>query len=274
VYVGEAVSAENVDQLPAPEFQKTPVLVLEDNQETARVIESYLRQTEFQAILAASVAQAEVWTARHAPAAVISDVYVGEDRAWGFLSRLRERLTDLPIIVTSIYEESEAAISRGASFFLSKPVDRNSLLRELRRLTMQTGTRRLLLVDDNDVSRYILREILDQPWLEIEEASNGTTALSAVRENPPDAVILDLLMPDLSGFEVLRRLRSETATSELPVLIYTSKLLTDGERTQLENLRTQVVRKENVSTRLSAKPFLDWLEAAGVAPAKSVTNPS
>jgi signal transduction histidine kinase/CheY-like chemotaxis protein len=273
VYVGEAVGVENVDQLPAPEFQKMPVLILEDNPETARVIESYLRPTEFQAILAPTVAQAEVWTARHAPAAVISDVYLGEDRAWGFLSRLRERLTDLPIIVTGIYEESAAAMSRGASFFLSKPVDRNSLLRELRRLTLQTGTRRLLLVDDNDVSRYILREILDQPWLEIEEASNGTTALAAVKENPPDAMILDLLMPDVSGFEVLRRLRSEALTEGLPVLIYTSKLLTDAERTQLENLRTQVVRKENVSTRLSAKPFLEWLEAAGVSPAKSATNP-
>jgi signal transduction histidine kinase/CheY-like chemotaxis protein len=269
IYVGEAVSTEVAGELPAPEFHRTPILILEDNPDTARIIESYLRNTEFQPILTASVAQAEVWTARHAPAAILSDVYIGDDAAWGFLARLRERLPDLPMIITSIYEESQAAMARGANLFLSKPIDRNALLRELRRLTAQTGTRRLLLVDDNDVSRYIVREILDQPWLEIEEASNGATALAAVRENPPDALILDLLMPDVSGFEVLRQLRSEARTKQLPVLIYTSKLLSDTERAQLEGWQTRVVRKESVSARLSAKPFLDWLEAAGVAPAAS-----
>jgi len=267
VYVGEAVGAENADNLPAPEFHRTPILVLEDNPETARVVESYLRNTEFQPILAGNVAQAEVWTARHTPAAVVSDVYIGDDLAWGFLARLKERLPELPIVVTSIYEESQAAMDRGAHVFLSKPVDRNALLRELRRLTAQTGTRRLLLVDDNDVSRYILREILDRPWLEIDEASNGAKALATVRENQPDALILDLLMPDVSGFEVLRQLRSNARTASLPVLIYTSKLLSEAERMQLESWQAQVVRKENVSTRLSARPFLDWLEAAGLAPA-------
>ena len=268
IYVGEAVSPEEASKLPAPEFHRTPILILEDNAETARILETYLRNTEFQPILADAVAQAEVWTARHTPGAVVSDIYIGDDRAWGFLSRLRERLPDLPIVVTSIYEESQAAMERGANLFLSKPVDRDLLLRELRRMTTQTGTRRLLLVDDNDVSRYILREILDQPWLEFEEAQNGAAALAAVKANPPDAVILDLLMPDVSGFEVLRQLRSEARTEILPVLVYTSKTLTDVERAQLEAWRARVVRKESVSTRLSARPFLDWLASAGLAPAE------
>src|ERR1700684_891020 len=103
IYVGKAVSAEDADKLPAPEFHRIPILILEGNVETARVLESYLRSTEFQPILAANVAQAEVWTARHAPGAVVSDVYVGDDHTWGFLSRLRERLPDLPIITTSIF---------------------------------------------------------------------------------------------------------------------------------------------------------------------------
>ncbi len=267
IYIGEAVSADEASKLPAPEFHRTPILILEDNEETARVLETYLRNTEFQPILAAAVAQAEVWTARHTPGALVSDVYIGDDRAWGFLTRLRERLPELPIVVTSIYEEAQTAMEHGANLFLSKPVDRDVLLRELRRLTTQTGTRRLLLVDDNDVSRYILREILDQPWLEFVEANNGAVALAAVKQNPPDAVILDLLMPDVSGFEVLRQLRAEARTQSLPVLVYTSKTLTDVERAQLEGWRARVVRKESVSTRLSARPFLDWLASAGLAPA-------
>jgi signal transduction histidine kinase/CheY-like chemotaxis protein len=266
VYIGEAVQPQEAGNLPVPEFHRTPVLVLEDNPETARILESYLRNTEFQPILAPGLAQAEVWTARHTPAAVISDIYLGDDTCWGFLARIREKHPGLPLITTSIYDETGKALQRGINVFLPKPVERETLLRELRRLTAQTGIRRLLLVDDNDVSRYILRELLNQPWLEIQEASNGTAALAALQDQLPDALILDLLMPDIGGFEILRQLRAAPATENLPVLIYTSKPLSEGERAQLEAWRARVVRKEDVSTRLSAQPFLDWLSTAGLSP--------
>jgi len=110
------------------------------------------------------------------------------------------------------------AVARGASLLLAKPVEQEVLLRELRRLTAGTGTRRLLLVDDNEVARYILRDLLNQPWLDIREATMDRYALKSMNESLPDAVILDLLMPDMSGFEILRQLRAQPATESLPVL--------------------------------------------------------
>ncbi|HEX3660096.1 MAG TPA: ATP-binding protein [Acidobacteriaceae bacterium] len=272
VYVGEAVEAQEADTLPAPDFDRAPILFLEDNPETARICETYLRNTEFQPILASSVAQAELWTARHTPVAVVSDVYLGDDTAWGFLRRLRERLPSLAVIATSIYEESSRAAERGADLFLPKPLERETLLSELRRLTGRSGTRRLLLVDDNDVARYILRELLQQPWLEFEEARNGKEAMASLEIKLPDGVILDLLMPDIGGFDILRLLRSKPATRDLPVLVYTSKILNESERAQLESWRVRVIRKEDVSTRLSARPFLDWFSVAGLSPAPAVAE--
>jgi signal transduction histidine kinase/CheY-like chemotaxis protein len=272
VYVGESALSQGADNLPVPEFHRAPVLLLEDNPETSHIFESFLRNTEFQPILTSSVAQAEAWTTRHTPAAVVSDIYLGGDTAWEFLARLRVRLPNLPLVGTSMFEESEQAASRGLDLFLPKPLERETLLRELRRLTAQLGTRRLLLVDDNDVSRYILRELLDQPWLEIAEASNGAEALAALREKPPDGLILDLLMPDIGGAEILRQLRADPTTETLPVLIYTSKRLSEPERAQLESLKARIVRKEDVSTRLSAQPFLDWLTFAGLMPAAPVRD--
>jgi signal transduction histidine kinase/DNA-binding response OmpR family regulator len=266
VYVGEAVSSEQATDLAAPEFHRSPVLFLEDNLETAHLLESYVRNSEFQPILASNIGQAEVWTSRHKPAIVVSDIYIGDDLAWGFLARLRQKWPELPLIVTSIFEESRAAMDAGADMFLPKPLEPEVLLSELRRLTTQFGTKRLLLVDDNDVARYILRELLDQPWLQVEEASNGTAAAARLKESVPDAMILDLLMPDISGFEILRQVRANKTTENLPVLIYTSKPLSENERAQLESMRVRIVRKEEVSTRLSAQPFLDWLKAAGLAP--------
>ena len=266
VYVGESVRPDQSNELPAPEFHRTPVLFLEDNLETAHLLESFVRNSEFQPILASNVPQADVWTSRHKPGALVSDIYIGDDQAWGFLARMREKWPDLPIIVTSIYEEASAAMNAGVNAFLPKPLDQQILLRELRRLTMQFGTKRLLLVDDNDVSRYILRELLDQPWLEISEASNGTEATKQLTENRPDGLILDLLMPDISGFDILRQIRADKVTENLPVLVYTSKPLSEGERALIESMRARIIRKEDVSRRLSAQPFLDWLKSAGLAP--------
>ena len=270
VYVGEAIQAEDSAALPAPDFHRAPVLVLEDDPETANLIETYLRDSEFQPILASTISQAEGWTTRHTPAAVMADVYIGDDLCWGFIERLRHRLPELPVMVTSAHDEPQTAFASGANLFLQKPIESDNLLRELRRLTAHNGTRRLLLVDDNEVARYILRDLLDQPWLQIREASSGTAALNALSESLPDALVLDLLMPDLSGFEILRQLRSQPATKNLPVLIYTSKVLTEAEKTQLDSWQARIIRKEDVSSRLSAKPFLEWLKSVGLGPETGV----
>ena len=266
-YVGDAMQAEEIAYLPVPEFHRTPILYVEDSEEAAVVFESALRNTEFQPILAKSIAQAVTWTARHTPAVVVADVYVGDETVWGFLERLRRDYPSMPVIVTSLGDERESAMAQGASMFLRKPLEGETLLDELRRLTPGSGTRKLLLVDDNEVSRYILRELLSLPWLQIQEASNGREALARLKEGLPDAVILDLLMPDISGFDILRGLRDDADTAGLPVLIYTSKVLTDAERAQLESLNAATVKKEEVSTRLSAQPFLEWIRACGLAPA-------
>ncbi len=266
VYIGESIKPADSAALPAPDFHRAPVLYLEDDEKTGRAFELMLRNTEFQPILAASLPQAEVWIARHKPTALLTDVYLGDDSCWGFLARFRDKYPDVPVIATSAFMDSEAAQAHGAELFLPKPLDREILLNELRRLTSQAGTRNLLIVDDNEVSRYILRELLSQPWLHIEEAANGKSAVERLNQDLPDAVILDLLMPDVSGFEILRQLRSSPGTANLPVLIYTSKPLSDAERAQLAEWNARVIRKEDVSTRLSAQPFLDWLTAIGMNP--------
>lgn len=265
VYVGEAIQAE-VEALPVPDFHRAPVLILEDDIETARVFEALLRETEFQPILATSMSQAESWTARHCPAAVVADVYFGDESSWGFMERLRERWPELPWISTSAFDQAATARERGAGVFLPKPVAKEILLEELRRMTSKTGVRRILVVDDNEVSRYILRDLLNQPWLDIREAGSGSEALASIEEDQPDGVILDLLMPDIGGLEVLRRLRKKRTTEALPVLIYTSKVLSEPERTELQAWNVPVIRKEDVTSRLSAQPFLDWARSVGLTP--------
>jgi len=269
IYVGEAFRPDESAALPEPEFHRAPVLYLEDDPESGKIFEALLRKTEFQPILAATIAQAEAWRSRNTPAAIVTDVFIDGEPVWQYIGRLRESCPQIPIIATSAYAEPLAALKHGAHSFLPKPLESTVLIGELRRLTAQIGTRRILLVDDNEVSRYILREILDQPWLQIEEISRGTEALTVINDAPPDGLILDLLMPDISGFDILKRMRAHPKTENLPVLIYTSKLLTESEKKQIEELNASIVRKEDVSNRLSAQPFLDWARASGLAPGGS-----
>ncbi len=269
VYVGESLPAEEASMPPAPEFHRAPVLLLEDDPQTAHVLETHLRNSEFQPIVASTLAQAESWTARHTPIAVVADLFMGEEQSLDFVTRLRDQFPSLPLILTSVHEEPDLSIAGEKILFLPKPVARDVLLRELRKLTSRTGVVRLLLVDDNEVSRYILRDLLDQPWLDISEAANGTEALASLSENPPDAAILDLLMPDISGFEVLRQVRSQPSTKDLPILIYTSKVLSTAEKSQLESWQARVIRKEDIATRLSAQPFLNWAQSVGLAPSNT-----
>ena len=264
IYVGEARHAASRGALPAPDFHRAPVLFLDDDEQTGSMFESLLRDSGFQAIVATDIPQAQAWLDRHTPVAVVSDVYIGDTRAFEFLDGVRQAHPGLPVIATSAYTNAQDILTNAADLFLPKPLEREILLGELRRLTARGDTRSLLIVDDNEVSRYILREILNQPWLRLSEAGNGTEALRQIDESQPDAIILDLLMPDMSGFEVLRKLRQSSRTRALPVLVYTSKILSETEKLELASLQSSVVRKEDVSSRLSAQPFLQWLSTAGL----------
>ncbi len=267
-YVGE--SHECPEALPKPEFHRLPVLVLEDDSQTAEIVHSFFRHTEFQPIVTASIAAAESWLERHTPHAIVADIYIDGEPAWSLLEGIRAKFPEVELIATSAHNEGQRAIASGANTFLLKPLSKDDLLTELRRNLPQNGPKRLLLVDDNEVSRYILRELLDRPWLDIVEARNGREAMDIIAGAPPDAMILDLLMPDMSGMEVLGRIRNHDSWRSLPVIIYTSKPLTDDERQSIADLGAGVVKKEDVSARLSAKPFFDWLAGIGIAPVGEV----
>ena len=261
-YRGEAEALDA--ELPVPEFHRAPVLLIEDNAESISLIESYLRDSEFQLIGVDSVDRAQAWLARQQPVAVIADVYLHGSPSWDLIKQIRNNNGSVPIIVMSVHDEGQRAMAEDVNSFFRKPVSREVLLRELRSLTSKTKPFKILLVDDNEVSRYILRELLDRPWLDLLEARSGSEALKVVAEQQPDALVLDLLMPDVNGWEVLSELRSHTQTAKLPVFIYTSKTLSEAERKQLEPHCAGIIRKDDISSRLSADWFLNKLAEHGI----------
>jgi CheY-like chemotaxis protein len=260
---GDVVGAPSED-MPAPEFSRAAVLLVDADPNAFSMLEPAFRTSEFQLIHVETVERAENWLERHKPAAVVCDM--DSSTAWDFLRFFpQEPSVKVPLIAVTTPEDWPRALDMGATLAISRPMDAGNLLREIRGITKQEQPKKLLLVDDNDLSLYILRELLDRPWLNLVEAHNGREALAMIESEQPDAVILDLVMPGMGGFEVLEQLRSQEETRKLPVIVYTSKVLSSQEQTRLNTLDASLIAKSDVTRTLSPESLLRSLARMDIA---------
>jgi signal transduction histidine kinase/CheY-like chemotaxis protein len=243
---------------------RVPVLVVEDSAETILVYEKYMATAGFQAIPARSLREARAALGVVRPKAVILDILLRGEDAWSFAAELkrREDTSDVPVVIASTVEDERKGLALGADAYLVKPVGRQRLVQTLTRLTAPERVKRVLVVDDEEISRYLLSQHLLAPNHLISEAATGTDALRLARAESPDVICLDLRMPDLDGFEVLRELRSDPATREIPVIVVTSKSLSEEELQTLHTFGTSVVAKDSVSRESALAAIESAMRAA------------
>jgi signal transduction histidine kinase/CheY-like chemotaxis protein len=239
---------------------REPLLVVEDRPEQAIVYERLLADSRYQPLIARSVREAHSALAAFVPRAVILDILLRGEDAWGLLAELKRRpdTKDVPIAVISDVRDEPKALALGADAYCPKPIERNGLLRTLTQLLEPESVRRVLIVDDEEISRYVLRQYLSAPRFVLFEASTGLAALRMARARLPDAICLDLGLEDVDGVEVLRQLRADTATRRIPVLVVTAQVLSDARRAELEALGAVVISKDG----LTREATLEALERA------------
>jgi CheY-like chemotaxis protein len=151
-------------------------------------------------------------------------------------------LSDIPVILMTIVDEKGRGFALGATEFLVKPVDRNRLIGTLRNICGASG-RRVLLVDDDNIGRREVRLALEKDGWSVAEAENGKIALEEMAEAQPDAIILDLMMPEMDGFEFVDALRRRSDWQDIPVLVITAKDLTDDDRRRLNGGVEHILQK-------------------------------
>src|SRR5215469_4329116 len=202
---------------------KIPILVVEDNREALFIYEKYLKGSKFQAMPATNIAEARHALSQFRPEAIVLDVLLEGEHSWDLLRDLKKGPTtsDIPVYVITVVDNRDKALSLGANGFHSKPVDRMWLLNQLEKLAVSPPKPRVLVIDDDPTSRYLVRNLLSETDCEIVEASGGGEGLAMVHECQPALVVLDLAMEGVDGFEVLERLRQDVKTSSLPVIVYT-----------------------------------------------------
>jgi len=246
-----------------------PVLVIEDNFETLYSYEKFLQGSEFYVIPAKTVDEARRKLLDLKPAVIVLDILMGEQSSWGLLQEMRrnEETQNIPVIVATVVDNRSKAFALGAHDFAMKPVERSWLLDRLRRVVHGRPTKRLLVIDDDEVARYSLMTMIGAHRFSFVEAGNGREGLQLAREVRPDGIILDLLMPEMTGFEVLKELRSNAATRSVPVLVSTSKRLSDSEKEFLDKNASGILPKG--FTRDEALRALEKAFGAGLIAAAS-----
>jgi CheY-like chemotaxis protein len=226
--------------------KRIPILVVEDSPETVMLYEKYLETAGFQVFAARSPREAEAALRAVRPSAVVLDILVRGEDGWRFLTEIkaREDTKSIPVLIVSTVEDAAKGYALGADAYLVKPVDRQGFVHAVVSLTTPEKLKRILLVDDEEISRYVLRQHLASPEHVLSEAASGAEAIRLARTEPPDAICLDLHMDDASGTEVLRALRADPATREIPVVVVTSKRLEEGERKELLGMASSVLSKD------------------------------
>jgi CheY-like chemotaxis protein len=230
----------------AIDADRIPVLSVEDSAADAFAFERALVGSRYQLIPARTLAEASRALERFLPAAILLDILLTGEEAWRFLIEIKQRkLTqDIPVIVASSTQEERKARNLGADDFLDKPVAPATLLRALDNLTGEHSVTKVLVVDDEEVFRYLVRQLLPRGAFELSEAATGQEGLRKLRDHAPDIVVLDLNMPIMDGFEFLDYLRASDGASRTPAIVVTSMAISDEDRRRLSTASRILAKSE------------------------------
>jgi HAMP domain-containing protein/CheY-like chemotaxis protein/signal transduction histidine kinase len=223
------------------------LLVIEDDPHYARVLRDLARDKGFKVLAAARGVEALNLAREFHPTAVSLDVFLPDMLGWTVLNHLKQDPTTrhIPVQMLTLDEDRNQGLARGAFSFVTKPATSDALEDALERIKEYASPRRkrLLVIEDNPAEQMSIRELLADDDIELVGVSSGTEALEAVRRQRFDCAVLDLRLPDMTGFDVLGRLCESPALSELPVVVFTGKELSPEEDAQLRTLARSVVVK-------------------------------
>jgi HAMP domain-containing protein/CheY-like chemotaxis protein/signal transduction histidine kinase len=223
----------------------TSLLIIEDDPHYARVLVDLARDDGFKVLVALRGTEGLDLAREFRPSAISLDVFLPDMLGWTVLSHLKQdpNLRHIPVQIVTLDENRQHGLSRGAFSFVTKPATTEGLEAAFERIREYAAPRRkrLLVVEDNPEERLGIEELLAHDDIEIVSAGTGAEALAIIREQVIDCVVLDLRLPDMSGFDVLDSLKDDRA--ELPVVVFTGKELSPEQDAQLQELARKVVLK-------------------------------
>src|SRR5712691_9195997 len=208
------------------------VLVIDDDATARELVAHHLEAEGFSVATAAGGLEGLKRARELRPIAITLDVMMPDLDGWSVLAALRQdsELAEIPVIMVTILDEQRRSVALGAAGYLTKPVDRERLHRLVERYRAPARPTRVLLVEDDPVQRERVCSWLEGRQWSVREAANGREALARLQEDKPDVILLDLMMPEMDGFQVVAALQKEADWRDIPVIVVTARDLDPGDR--------------------------------------------
>ena len=230
--------------------ERAKVLIIDDDRTAITLIESQLTSSGYETYSCNQPEQALQAAAELQPQAITLDLLMKPTSGWEILLQLKNdaRTANIPVIVVSVVDHASMGAAIGADEYLVKPVDRKTLLgaveRCIARREVSGPAGPILVVEDDVATREVIVELLSAKGYAVKSAADGIAARGEVASSLPDLVILDLMLPDVSGFELLAEWRANSRTSGIPVFVLTSKDLTEEEKRYLRDHAQSLFHKQ------------------------------
>ncbi len=239
----EAIDDDRESVLPGDPV----VLIIEDDPHFGRVLLDMVRDKGFKGVVTTYGAHARSLTRQFNPLAIMLDIFLPDMLGWTVLNHLKQdpATRHIPVQVISVEDERLQGLGHGAFNYLIKPATTDELKKAFDRVLdyAQSRHRRLLVVEDNEIERQSIVELLDNAGVEIATAGSGAEAWDALHAQRFDCIVLDLRLPDISGFELLERIRQDAELRDLPIVVFTGKDLTEEDEIRLIQMAESVVLK-------------------------------
>jgi CheY-like chemotaxis protein/HAMP domain-containing protein len=224
------------------------VLIVEDDPHFANVLLDMVRQRGLKGVVSTHGSHARSLAHQFHPLAIMLDIFLPDMLGWTVLNQLKQdpATRHVPVQIISIEEERLQGLGHGAFSYLIKPATTDELKKAFDRVIQyaQSRRRRLLVVEDNEIERQSIVELLSHDDVEISTAGTGAEAFDALSEKKFDCLILDLRLPDMSGFDLMENIRENPELRELPIVVCTGKVLTEQDGRLLARMAESVVVKD------------------------------
>ena len=249
--VAPAASAPAAPPIASPALRRASarsILVIEDDVRFAQILSDLAGEMDFDCHLAHNAADGLAYAIHSLPSAIVLDVNLPDFSGLGVLDQLKRNpaTRHIPVHVVSVADYSQEALGRGAVGYALKPVKRDELVHALQRLEAKftQNLRRVLVVEDDERQRESVRHLLTNDDVEIVGAGTAAEALAHLRGSTFDCMVMDLNLPDLSGYELLQQMTEQDGVSFPPVIVYTGRALSRDEEQQLRRFSKSIIIKD------------------------------
>ncbi len=226
--------------------QKTStILIIDDDPTIHDIVRRFLAKQGFDVRSATSGAEGLRLAKEIHPEAITLDVMMPGMDGWAVLTALKAdpEIANIPVIVMTIVDDKNLGYALGASDYLLKPIDRQQLTAVLQKYQLDQSSDSIMVVEDDTATREMMRRQLEKGGWQVTEAGNGRKALETIEAAPPGMIILDLMMPEMDGFEFVHKLRQQPQWRSIPVIVLTAKELTEVDRQQLNGYVERIFEK-------------------------------